>query len=740
GSISVDAPISEATITTNSSRATTVTNPAGNLTVANTGTGTVAVTGINNSATLIATGSGATNMTSPDTDASFTVANNGTGLISVSGIANGKTITTAGTGQIAITTALGTGEKIIVDSANNNDIQITNTGAGLVDVQGDLALDNNDAITFTLTGNHTTVMSETGMLSLGNAPLSLNLASGYTPVLGDTITLIANDDANPLDLITGTFANKAEGSTIQVGNYYFKISYVGGTGNDIVLTMTGSVPVNNGGDGGDSITLPTILTLPPVIVTPPTPAPVFEKPVSKAVESQVPTAKNSTVKGDGNGDGISDVDQRNVISLPTQKDLRNTIDTPKVYLSIELPQGQILTKADVKPVSVVKNEQITFKTETTDSKGNAVVVDTPITKEMAPFGIFEFNFANVPSTTDARGNLKGGTTDVKLYLDDKQTVEKYLKQTVSGTWESIPFTYAYDEKLGKTVVSISLTDGDKFDLDGKIDGGIFDPGTPIITPKLTAAPIPVELPAPIEKVFMGYGSAFELTSGAAQIFGSKMREVLTLKSGASNVIVDQNVEQVNLAGKFADYTFEQQGNSLKVINNSTIVAKVFVQDDSNGTLLGFADGLRSASFSNATIAVTDKIVPADDIPLAILQKAGVYLAGVLANPITVGGNSVNVYGSLASTDTVGLSASATNATVDANVEQVNFAGKFADYSFVTVGNSLDVLSGTSKIANIGIQDDSNGTILSFSDQSSSAHFVTSATALQIELTGINPIL
>ncbi|MDD2865177.1 MAG: hypothetical protein PHC99_10730, partial [Methylococcales bacterium] len=177
-----------------------------------------------------------------------------------------------------------------------------------------------------------------------------------------------------------------------------------------------------------------------------------------------------------------------------------------------------------------------------------------------------------------------------------------------------------------------------------------------------------------------------------------------------------------------------------VINNSTIVAKVFVQDDSNGTLLGFSDGLRSASFNNATISVADKIVPTDDIPLAILQKAGVYLAGVVANPLTIGSDSVKIYGSKSASDIVGLSASATNATVDANVEQVNFAGKFADYGFVTVGNSLDVLSGTSKIANIGIQDDSNGTILSFSDQASSAHFVTSASTLQIELTGINPIL
>ncbi|MDD2863132.1 MAG: DUF4347 domain-containing protein, partial [Methylococcales bacterium] len=321
----------------------------------------------------------------------------------------------------------------------------------------------------------------------------------------------------------------------------------------------------------------------PTPVPTPTPAPVFEKPVSKDVESQVPSA--SGVKGDGNGDGISDIDQKNVISIPTQKDLRETADTPKVFLSIELPQGQTLTKAEVKPVAeMIKEKPITFATEVVNDKGERVVQEVAITEETAPFGLFEFNLSGVSQTFDSvTGAIKAGTSSVKLYLDDNQTVEKYLKQTVSGTWEPIPFTYVYDAKLGKTVVSISLTDGDKFDLDGKVDGGISDPGTPIITPKLTAAPIPVALPAPIEKVFMGYGSSFELTSGAAQVFGSSLREVLTLKSGASNVVIDQNVEQVNLAGKFADYSFEQQGNSLKGINNSTIVAKVFVQDDSNGT-------------------------------------------------------------------------------------------------------------------------------------------------------------
>ncbi|MDD5216370.1 MAG: SwmB domain-containing protein, partial [Methylococcales bacterium] len=674
-------------------------------------------------------------------------------VVSVGGGVNAVTaVTVNGSNvELTLTTAITNGQAITVaytDPTTGNDANAIQDAAG------------NDVFSLSATSVTNTVPTSNTAPTISSVPNTAQaVTTGTAAQLDDftvadidgdnlTVTLTATNgtigDVTDADLITAGIQLTGSATTINIAlaAATFTASNAG-TATIGVSVTDGIVVAPTTATYNLTATNPPAPTPTPEPVPPPvpvpTPTPVVEKPVSKDVESQVPSA--SQVKGDGNGDGISDVDQKNVISLPTQKDLRETIDTPKVYLSIELPPGQILTKAEVKPVSVVKDEQISFKNEIVDSKGNTVVVDTPITQETAPFGLFEFNFANVPLTTDARGNLKGGTTDVKLYLDDQQIVEKYLKQTVSGSWESIPFTYAYDEKLGKTVVSISLTDGDKFDLDGKIDGGIFDPGVPIITPKLTVAPIPVELPTPIEKVFVGYGSAFELTSGAARVFGSSMREVLTLKSGASNVVIDQNVEQVNLAGKFADYTFEQQGNSLKVINNSTIVAKVFVQDDSNGTLLGFSDGLRSASFSNATIAVADKIVPADDIPLAILQKAGVYLTGDSVNPLTIGSDLVNVYGSLASADTVGISAFATNVIVDSNVEQVNFAGKFTEYGFIPVGNSLNVMSGTTQIANILIQDDSNGTILNFVDGVRFATFVqpTAETPLHIEITGISHI-
>src|SRR4029453_17891759 len=72
----------------------------------------------------------------------------------------------------------------------------------------------------------------TGGGTLGAATLSLQPPAGFAPTAGTTFTLIDNDGADP---VTGTFAGLPEGATVRVGPVDFKISYVGGTGNDVVL-------------------------------------------------------------------------------------------------------------------------------------------------------------------------------------------------------------------------------------------------------------------------------------------------------------------------------------------------------------------------------------------------------------------------------------------------------------------------------------------------------------------------
>jgi fibronectin-binding autotransporter adhesin len=74
----------------------------------------------------------------------------------------------------------------------------------------------------------------TGTVTI-NAGVTLGTQLGYTPSLGHTYTIVDNDGADP---VVGTFTGLPEGATINLSANEFKISYVGGTGNDIVLTVT----------------------------------------------------------------------------------------------------------------------------------------------------------------------------------------------------------------------------------------------------------------------------------------------------------------------------------------------------------------------------------------------------------------------------------------------------------------------------------------------------------------------
>jgi len=72
-----------------------------------------------------------------------------------------------------------------------------------------------------------------GTTALGNANLAVSW--GFVPAVGDKFTILDNDGA---DAVVGTFNGLAEGASLAAGNVTLKISYAGGTGNDVVLAAT----------------------------------------------------------------------------------------------------------------------------------------------------------------------------------------------------------------------------------------------------------------------------------------------------------------------------------------------------------------------------------------------------------------------------------------------------------------------------------------------------------------------
>ncbi len=76
------------------------------------------------------------------------------------------------------------------------------------------------------------------------AKLEVSLFDGWSIKKDDKFTVIDNRSQRPVD---GTFQGLAEGTQFTVGEAVFSISYVGGDGNDVVLTAINSVSAPNTG-------------------------------------------------------------------------------------------------------------------------------------------------------------------------------------------------------------------------------------------------------------------------------------------------------------------------------------------------------------------------------------------------------------------------------------------------------------------------------------------------------------
>jgi len=144
---------------------------------------------------------------------------------------------------------------------------------GQVTVIGNLTLDGNDTLPIQINDTYDNFIVN-GTVTLGSAMLTLN--GTHTPVAGQTFTIIDN---NLSDAVAGTFNGLPEGATIT--NFLgpgsnATISYAGGTGNDVVLTV---------------VTAPRPRPTPrPTATATPTPAPT-PRPTATATPTPSPTPR-----------------------------------------------------------------------------------------------------------------------------------------------------------------------------------------------------------------------------------------------------------------------------------------------------------------------------------------------------------------------------------------------------------------------------------------------------------------
>ena len=168
------------------------------------------------------------------------------GSLLVDGAAIGGIVTVNNGG-----TLLGTGTLGGLDLATGGNLAPGVSGPGTLST-GPLSMVSGVSVSFDLNGatagSGYDQVDVTGSVDLGGATLTASL--GYAPAVGDQLTIVSNDGA---DAVAGTFAGLAEGAVVDLGGERFRISYQGGTGNDVVMTRLAASST-----AVDSATNPTV--------------------------------------------------------------------------------------------------------------------------------------------------------------------------------------------------------------------------------------------------------------------------------------------------------------------------------------------------------------------------------------------------------------------------------------------------------------------------------------------------
>lgn len=149
-----------------------------------------------------------------------------TAIVMADGTSSSATL--GGTGSIGVTTLTAAKLKPGTDAPGT-----LSTNNLTLDAVSSLHLDLNSATSFD-------ALKVTGTVALGGCALKLTVAPTFAAALGAPLVVIDNDGTDP---ISGTFAGLPEGGLIEVGDRAFRISYAGGSGNDVVLFAQNVVPV-----------------------------------------------------------------------------------------------------------------------------------------------------------------------------------------------------------------------------------------------------------------------------------------------------------------------------------------------------------------------------------------------------------------------------------------------------------------------------------------------------------------
>ncbi|MEI7840313.1 MAG: hypothetical protein WCJ11_07430 [Methylococcaceae bacterium] len=247
--------------------------------------------------------------------------------------------------------------------------------------------------------------------------------------------------------------------------------------------------------------------------------------------------------------------------------------------------------------------------------------------------------------------------------------------------------------------------------------------------------------------------------------GEAGNDIYYFGAGSGNdVIIDVEGNDTLILKKLAstDVTFERVAdhpNDVKLIINTT-KESVYLTDQLNpiGSLgierFTFTD--KSLTEKNVSDALSSGVTPdvnhaPTEIATSSTSHAKIYFKE--NDSIVVANSGVNVYGSKGNNETVTVVAGSQGVILDGNVDEVTFVSATGanannsisvtgaasnNYTFKQAGNALQIYdsSGQALLVSVPVQDDSNNTLLNFSDGVFSAKLVPTSTGLTIRVNDV----
>ena len=179
---------------------------------------------LNGAGTLVLAGSntytGATTIVAGTLEVDGSIANSAV-TVQTGGVLDGNGTTGAVVVQSGATLAAGTGAGML----NTGNLSLQAGATFAAEIGGATAGTTYDQV------------NVTGTVALNGATLSASLINSFAPT-GGSFTIINNDG---VDAVSGTFAGLAEGATFALGSQNYRISYVGGTGNDVTVSVDNTI-------------------------------------------------------------------------------------------------------------------------------------------------------------------------------------------------------------------------------------------------------------------------------------------------------------------------------------------------------------------------------------------------------------------------------------------------------------------------------------------------------------------